>query len=668
LDLHAPLLSRSVRVNSLPKWMNATVHQSRKRLRQAERVWRSSKSDIDRSVYMMHRNQHHKIINNAKKDFSRSRFQDCSSNPKGLWNHLNQLMGRSKSSVLPSTDDDNFLAEKFLKEFESKIENARASLPSNDNSDFFHSFPQVEPHFFSSFSLVSEKKIKRIISSMKPTSCELDPIPTYVLLKCREALIPAITLIVNRCLIDGMSSELKSSIIKPLFKKGKLHPDEFSSYRPVSNLSFLSKVIEKTVESQVTRFLSSTNQLSPHQHAYKAFHSCETALLTLLNSVYCGLDSDMVCPLVLLDMTAAFDLVDHSLLLRKLEQSGFCGLALKWFEKYLEGRTQRVYCGKAFSHLAPITCGVPQGSVLGPLLFSIFISGISDVIDSNQFKHIVYADDLQIFCTTSLIDLPMKLRALEDSINKVTERVQLMKLKLNPNKFELIIFGSKKNVSNIHDAQISINGVVIQSKKDVRSLGVVLDDRLTFEKHLNLVRKTAFFYLRCISKCRRFLDKKSMFILLEALVNSRINYCVSLYYGLPSKQHKKLQSVLNYGIRLLDKLKKKESVSSSFSKYGWLNVSQRVVLRLASIAFSAIKSGSPPSLASLLSLLQDVSGRQLRSHTQLMLDVPRSCRTYGSRAFSLSAPKCLNSLPNELRQCKSISVFKEKLKHHFTVE
>ena len=206
-----------------------------------------------------------------------------------------------------------------------------------------------------------------------------------------------------------MPSILKHSVIKPLLKKQNLTTEEFSSFRPISNLKFLSKAIEKVVSHQLIDHLERNNINVPLQSAYKKNHSVETALLKVQNDILRDIDMNKSVFLVLLDLSAAFDTVNHDILLNRLNTSfGVRDLALKWFKSYLSDRQFYVSVpeGKSFSR--SFDCGVPQGSILGPILFSLYISPIADIIHRHELGYHLYADDTQLyisFSTTSLCEM-----------------------------------------------------------------------------------------------------------------------------------------------------------------------------------------------------------------------------------------------------------------------
>ena len=250
----------------------------------------------------------------------------------------------------------------------------------------------------SSFCLCSCSDIKNIILKAPTTSCMLDDLPTHIFKKHIDLFLPYLTDLINKCLSSGhFPSAFKHAVVKPLLKKESLDESDIKNYRPVSNLSFISKIVEQIVAKQLLFHLTANSLLPMCQSGYRQFHSTETALLEITSELYASMDEQKVSLLALLDMTAAFDCVDHALLLRKL--SGVYGISdtvKLWFDSYLPGRTQQVMFAKTLSMVDDVSFGVPRGSVLGPILFILYTSDVFRIIEKFGFKVHAFADDIQI--------------------------------------------------------------------------------------------------------------------------------------------------------------------------------------------------------------------------------------------------------------------------------
>ena len=259
-------------------------------------------------------------------------------------------------------------------------------------------------------------------------------------------LISPITSIINLSLTEGsFPSHFKSAHVPPLLKKPFLNKDSMNNYRPVSNLSFLSKVLEKVVVNQLNTHINSSNTPNQYQSAYRKFHSTETALLKIHNDILASMDAGKVTALTLLDLSAAFDTIDHTILQRRLDDwFGVTRKALDWFKLYLTGRCQRIKLGDCLFSIADLKFGVPQGSVLGPLLFTFYTTPLSSMIFEHAIPHHLYADDSQLYVSFASGDSAAALNGLQSCLASVQSWTSTNKLKLNPDKTECLLIGNEQ--------------------------------------------------------------------------------------------------------------------------------------------------------------------------------------------------------------------------------
>jgi len=279
----------------------------------------------------------------------------------------------------------------------------------------------------------------------------LDIIPTFLLKACLPVLLQPITTIVNLSFSEGtFPHQFKHALVSPLLKKHNLPPNDFSSYRPISNLNFISKTIERIIHTRLTTHLSTFPSLSSFQSAYRKFHSTETALLRIQNDLLLSINRQKVSALVLLDLSAAFDTIDHNILLSRLSSHfGITGSALNLLTSYLTNRSMSVVINSTLSPSSSVNTGVPQGSVLGPLLFSLYTSPISSIFSNSPVSFHLYADDTQLYLSFSASDSTHSLSILSSTLDSVHSWLTVNRLTVNPSKTEYLLIGTPQQRTKV---------------------------------------------------------------------------------------------------------------------------------------------------------------------------------------------------------------------------
>ena len=377
------------------------------------------------------------------------------------------------------------------------------------------------------FALATQDEIRKLICKSSDATCSLDPVPTKLIKTHIDILLPTITRIVNESLSTGVfPTDMKNVLVKPILKKPNLDPDILKNYRPISNLQFLSKLIERVAVSRITEYMTDNNE--PLQSAYRAYSSTETALIKVQNDIRMMIDDKKAVILVLLDLSTAFDTVDHDLLLsRMMTRLGIGGTVSEWLKSYLYGRNQTVSIGDIFSLAATLLFGVPQGSVLGPILFTIYTLPIGDIAQTHGLNVHFYADDTQLYMAfdpTDNEDAASVLKQLEDCISDIRMWMVGNKLKLNDDKTEVLILTSKVPMSTHGVSQVLVGGAPIAPTEMVRDLGAMCDQSLTMDAFVKHICKAAYFHLHNISSIRLCLSEESSITLVHAFISSRLDY------------------------------------------------------------------------------------------------------------------------------------------------
>ncbi|KAI2646385.1 hypothetical protein H4Q32_025467 [Labeo rohita] len=368
-------------------------------------------------------------------------------------------------------------------------------------------------------------------------------------------------------------------------------------------------------------------------------------------------DSGTRGALIMLDLSAAFDLIDHNILIDRLEHVvGLRGTVLKWFSSYLKGRSCCVRVGDFSSKSIVLECGVPQGSILGPILFSLFLLPLGIIFKKHGISYHLYADDIQIYLPISP-GVPSTNQSLVLCLEVVITWLEQNGLKLNASKSEVLVFGANNDDRDLGGLLGSWE-TYVQHK--IRNLGVIFDCALMFDHQVKNVVKNCYYQLRTIAKMKSFLSVPDLEKVIHAFITSHLDYCNALYVGISQSLIWKLQMVQNAAARLLTGVKKRERITPVLERLHWLPVKQRIHYKVLLYVYKAVHELAPEYIKDLVCMN---SCRAQRYSNCLQLFVPRTrLKTKGDRAFSVVGPRLWNALPPDVRSASSVAVFKSCVK------
>ena len=396
--------------------------------------------------------------------------------------------------------------------------------------------------------------MKESILISAPKSCKLDPIPSKLLIKCLDYILPSLTELFNSSLASGIFPQcFKSALVTPILKKRCLDHNDLNNYRPVSNLCFIANVLEKLVLSQLSSYLNSHNLHNTCQSAYRPGHSTNTAVLKVVNDLFLSHSKGNISVLTLLNFSSAFDTIDHPILEhRLLTDFGFTDTVLQWFSSYLTERTHYVSLSNHCSAFATVHSVVSQGTVLGPMHLTMYIKPFSAIIDSHSIMHHSFADELQSHMSDPPDGICELLHSSQSCICDVKAWATANMLKLNDNKTELMLVNSNRT-KHLHGlpTSITIGNAHIPLKHSLKNMGITLDCHLAMNAHVSNIAQACYFELRRLASIRRFLTSTATATLVSAFVLSRIDYCKSLLFGSTHDVTSHLQRIQNFAARVV---------------------------------------------------------------------------------------------------------------------
>ena len=394
MDKHAPFVNKTYTIRPNTQWYNANIRHAKVVRRRYERAWIKSGQPEYHARYVKQTQFVNFLMKEAKTEFFSSQVLASSDDKKKLFNVAKHILNWKSDPVLPSTGSKESLPNDFNGYFVDKIVKIRDCLTleiqKQKATDLLGEVSVDESvSKLEDFSPASCEEIHKIITSASSASCALDAIPTPLLKSCMDVVLQPITDIVNLSLKQAcVPQEMKKAVVIPLIKKITLDKDNMKNYRPVSNLNFISKIVEKVVASRLNQHLEMHHLSEKMQSAYRMFHSTETALLKVKSDILKSMHNKQMVALVLLDLSAAFDTIDHGILFNRLEHRfGVVGNALEWFKSYLCNRSQKVMVSGYTSDQINLNFGVPQGSVLGPILFTLYMSPVGDIARRQTTNH-----------------------------------------------------------------------------------------------------------------------------------------------------------------------------------------------------------------------------------------------------------------------------------------
>ena len=441
---------------------------------------------------------------------------------------------------------------------------------------------------------VTPDEVKKLLSSIPGKSCPLDFIPTSLIKSCSNVFSDIISTLANLSFTEGrFPAAFKRAIVTPLLKKPDLNKSDPANYRPISNLNNISKLLERLFLARFQPHVTSSPNFNPLQSAYRRFHSTETSLLNTFDQVYAAAGASKPTLLVSLDLSAAFDTIDHLTLLSRLETGfGVSGSALNWIRSYLVDRVQHVVVGQAKSGGTSLSTGVPQGSVLGPLLFSTFTSPVGHIISSMGIHHQQYADDTQLFISLTSHDQHVSVACLERCLSRLNEWFCVNGLALNPDKSEAIWLSTYQRSRTLPPHKsVDVAGTRVQTTDTLKTLGVTLDSRLTFQHHVSSICKSCFFHIRAFRHIRPALTHDMAKSVAVSLVGSRLDYANSLLYGTSQGNLHRLQRIQNTLAKLV--CPGHTHSSEALRSLHWLPIRQRIDFKIATLTFKLLNLALP---------------------------------------------------------------------------
>ena len=498
---------------------------------------------------------------------------------------------------------------------------------------------------------VTEDEIKKLFSGFKGGKATgFDNISISDVKPKIEYLAKPLTHLINLSISTGtVPSNTKLARVVPIHKSDST--TDFNNYRPISILPVFSKFFEKVMYNRLISFIDNHNLLCEHQFGFRSNYSTSLAIIQLVNQISTTIDNKEFSVGIFLDLSKAFDTVNHKILLDKLEHYGIRGIALNWIASYLNNRKQYVDLNNVASSHKTIKCGIPQGSILGPLLFILYINDISN--SSNLLKFILFADDTNVFYSGKDIDVAKNILHLE--MEKVTDWLISNKLSINLKKTNYIIFKPRQKKNNYDQFSLYIRNTLIERKSSTKFLGVIIDENLNWKEHIHAVASKISKSIGVISKSRFYVTEKTLFMLYYALVYPYLYYGNIIWGSTYQTNLYRLKILQKRIIRIITNSRYDAHTSRLFSQYKLLRIDDIHALQLGMFMHSVENKTLPKTLLNIFSKNFQFHSYPTRLRNNFR---PEFCRTNIKKFTVVSlGPKLWNSLPPSIKNNNLSSVF-----------
>lgn len=667
--------TRNNRKEPRSPWITKCLLNSIRKKNKLYKEYLSCPNENRMQKFKTYRNKLHSLIRKAKRQYFFNKFEHSKNNMRQTWKTINHIIGRGKNKTPQSkfkTDNgENILnPQEISNEFNNFFVNIGPKLASNisnigkDYHDYLHN-PLQSSMFMKP---IVEIEVNKIIDKFNQNkSSGHDNIGNFIVKRVASEIVKPLTMIFNLSISTGVVPDnLKIAKVVPIYKKGDA--ELLSNYRPVSVLPCFSKILERLVFNRCMSYIDKQNILNEKQFGFRKNHSTYMAIIELVDKINNAVEKNETTMGIFLDLSKAFDTIDHNILLYKLDYYGFRGIVHNWFENYLSNRKQFVYYNSSKSDLKNIVCGVPQGSILGPLLFILYINDI--VNTSEMLEFVLFADDTTILY--SHVDIVSQTHLINKELLEVSNWFRANKLSVNAPKTNCMVLGTphmtskyanESNTMNndLQTVKIVLDNTELERVNKTKFLGVLIDENLTWKHHIDGISKTISRNIGIINKLKLFVPERVLHSLYCTLILPYVNYGI-LIWGNTSKMYlDKVLKLQKWAIRTISNSHYRSHTGPLFSRFNILNVFDTFRLELGVFMYKYNTNKLPICFDGYFVKRTDIHDYHTRNANDYCLTKNR--KVFSDQSVRTFGPILWNSLHQNMKLSKSIKHFRNQFKN-----
>jgi len=615
--------------------------------------------------YRSYRNKYNELKRITRQNYYNEVFQKYRHNAKNTWSVINSLIGRSNDkSTISETfkiNDINIsnhdqIAEEFFDFFTKVGPQYAREIPRSKYHPMHYMQNRNQTNMFMAPTDVHE--ITKIIDSLKnKSSSGHDKLTSSFIKQIKNEIAKPIEILVNKSLESGVVPDLlKLAKVIPIYKSK--NKQLLNNYRPISLLPIISKILEKIMHKRLSGFLSSQGILYPSQYGFRNKHSTIHAVNEFVNDTIDSFEKKQCTLGVFLDLSKAFDTIDHKILLSKLECYGVRGIALDWFRNYLQNRKQYVQFKDSKSTVHNIPCGVPQGSVLGPLLFIIYTNDLPNCL--SLCKAILFADDTTVYLSSS--DTNYLYRSVNNDLESLKDWFRANKLSLNISKTNYVLFRHNETYTP-SNLTIKIGNELIESKSVVKFLGMYIDYKLEWHEHIKCIKNKMSSGSYAINKVKHLLSCKHLTTLYYSLIYPHLDYGITLWGSTHTTHIKQLTIMQKKVIRNISGANYNDHTDPLFRKLKIIKLNDLYEMNVAKYMYALSHRTLPIKLAQTIKNNQDVHEHNTRNRFNPHILARRT--NIACRSIQYRGPDIWYNISEEIKLAKTIQSFNNRLKRNY---